>query len=293
MRRTKLTIVLGGALMMAACGKLTGGAEPTGQVAATVNGYEITVRELDAEMAGVPKPADRKAQQALRDAALRSIVNRRLLVDAAKAQKVDATPQFAIEKAKAEDLALITAYQRQLASEVPAPAKDEVQGFVNRYPNSFSDRKVFVVDQIVTANVPDAVLRTMQPLKTLPEIAALLSRSGVSFQRTTASIDGAATDPELVQRIASLPSGEVFVMRNGEGALINQVREVRADPLSPAAATEAALAQLRQRRTSEIITRKIASIISAGDKAVQYNTAYKPAPAPPPARPAPGAARSG
>ena len=67
-----------GAVLLGGCQK-----EATGQVAAVVNGEEITLQEINAELAQlqVPEGVDRAQVQ---QAALQRIVDRRLLAQAAK-----------------------------------------------------------------------------------------------------------------------------------------------------------------------------------------------------------------
>ena len=75
-----LALVLGS---LAACKQ-----EATGQVAAVVNGEEITLQEVNSEIGGaeLPQNVDRKAIQ---QAALQRIIERRLLAQAAKDDGLD------------------------------------------------------------------------------------------------------------------------------------------------------------------------------------------------------------
>ena len=66
--------------------------EATGQVAAVVNGDEITLAELNQEIAEarIPPSADKKAVQ---QAALQKIVDRRLITQVAKEDGIDKQPE--------------------------------------------------------------------------------------------------------------------------------------------------------------------------------------------------------
>lgn len=279
-------IVVLAAGLLASCNSADGPA-PTGQVVATVDGKEITLSELNLELAGAPRQTDPKAQKALQAQALRMIVNRKLVAEAAREQKLDTTPEFAMARTRAEELALIGALERKLVATVPAPSKEEAERFVAEHPDSFAQRKIFLVDQLTVPTVPDAVLKEMEPLHSLGDIAKLLDARRVPYQRAAGAVDGATSDPVMIQRIASLPAGEPFVVRNGPGALINQVRETRVEPVAGAKAVTLAQAMLKQRRTQEIVGRQLADIAAAGAKSVKYNAAYAP---PPPAAPKPAKA---
>src|ERR1700722_14623113 len=94
---------------------------PTGQVVAVVDGHEITVRELQAELAGVPT-SDPRQMKAVEQKALELVVGRTLLADAALKQGLDKTPDFAIQKQRAIDGLLAQTLEANVARAVPAPA---------------------------------------------------------------------------------------------------------------------------------------------------------------------------
>ncbi len=280
MKRATTTVLLLAIAGMATACNDKGDAAPTGQVVATVDGEEITANELNQELAGAPMPQDAKQQQALRNAVLQTIVNRHLVAKVAREQGLDKTPEAAVQRQKMEDLAVINALEKQLAGQVPTPSSDEAARYVADHPNSFAQRKIYVVDQIVTAPIPPAVLQRMQPLKTLAEVEALLKASGIQHQQAVATIDGASADPEMMSRIAQLPPGEVFVVPNQTGFLINQIRDQRTDPFTGERAINAATAILKRKRTQEAVSKRIQQIIQEGGTKVQYADGYKPEPRP-------------
>src|SRR5271165_576732 len=135
---------------------------PTGQVVANVDGREVTLRELNAEMGTATYP-DPKARKAAEQVALRNIVARIILADAARAQGLDKTPDFALQKQRAIDTVLAQALQQKLISTVPQPTKEEAQSYISAHPDIFLERKVFVVDQIRMPRVPLQVLKALEP----------------------------------------------------------------------------------------------------------------------------------
>lgn len=278
---------------LSACDKEGGkAAAPTGQVVATVDGEEITANELNQELANVRMPQDAQAQKAIRNAALQSIINRHLVAKAAREQGLDKSPELAVQRAKMEDMAVIGALEKKLASSVPEPTAEEAQRYVAEHPNSFAQRKLFVVDQIMVPGIPPELVKQMEPLKTLAEVRALLQQNKVPHQNGVATIDGAAVDPEMVGKIAALPPGEVFVVRSGRGIAINQVRDTNTEPLTGPQAVQVATAILKRTRTQQIVTQQIGQIVQQGAAKVQYAEGYS-APPRPGAPGAPGATKGG
>lgn len=266
---------------LSACDKEGGGAAaPTGQVVATVDGEEITANELNQELAGVRMPQDAQAQKAIRNAALQTIINRHLVAKAARDQGLDKTPEVAVQRAKMEDMAVIGAFEKKLAGSVPEPTAEEAQRYVAEHPNSFSQRKLYVVDQIMVPGIPPELVKQLEPLKTLADVRALLQQNKIPHQNGVASIDGAGTDPDLVAKIAALPPGEVFVVRNGPGLAINQVRDSRTEPLAGPQSVQVATAILKRKRTQEIVGQQIRQVIQQGAGKVQYAEGYSAPPQP-------------
>jgi len=280
MTRAHWGAVAGLALALGACNKGKPAA-PTGQVVATVDGQEITATELRAELGGA-RGATPEAQKQVEQAALQAIVNRKLLVAAARADGIDKTPDFAVQRQKAEDLAMIGAFQQKLLAQRPKIADDQVDRFVAEHPDSFAQRKIFAVDQLVVPQIQPAVVKQMEPLHSLAEIAALLDRNGVQYVRSRGSIDGLAADPDAVKRVAQQAAGEPFIVPAGTGVTVNVVTDTRTEPVTGDAARASAGRALNGRQSGELVNRRFGELIQAGQAKVSYNAAYQP-----PARSAP------
>jgi len=280
------------ALAVSGCNFGSSPKAPTGQVVATVGNHEITVRQLQAELSraiSVP-PAQQKEQ---RRAALNFIVERTVLADAARKQGIDKDPEFILLSQRATDTLLVQQLQAKMAAAVPAPTAEEATRFQAANPNLFAERKIFEVDQI-RMNVPSdrAVLAKLQPLKTLDEVASLLTQNKIPFQRGTSTIDAIAQTPQLVNAIVTLPPQEVFVFPSGNQVLINQIRNTRVEPFTGDAANKYALNVLKQERTQTAVQRQMAALILKAKGSTQVAKEYLP-PAKTPPAPAKAQAKTG
>src|SRR3954471_12848854 len=83
-----LLAAIGAAALVAGCHS-----KPTGQVVATVDGDEITLTELNAELATMQVPANADKKQ-VQNAALERIIERKLLAGAARQDGIDQNPEF-------------------------------------------------------------------------------------------------------------------------------------------------------------------------------------------------------
>lgn len=248
---------------------------PTGQVVANVDGREVTLRELNAELGTATFP-DPKARKAAEQAALRNIVARIVLANTARQQGLDKTPDFALQKQRATDAVLAQALQQKLIAGVPQPTKEEAQTFVSSHPDTFLERKVFVVDQIRMPRVPTEVLKSLEPLKTMEEIEVVLNKDSIPHQRSDATLDAVGADPRLVDFILKLPAGEVFVLPANEGLLVNRVKETKVVPFTGDAATQYATRWLARQRTQEVVSRSFNQYLTAAAAKVQFNKDYAP-----------------
>lgn len=257
-------------------GLMGGGGEPKGQVVATVNGEEVTALELRAELGGFSSrdPAVVKAAQ---QQALQRIILRRLMAQEAKEQKLDKSPDFALQMKRGEETLLAQLYQRKLASSVTPPTRQEAEAYVAAHPDQFANRQVLVIDQVVAA--PNQIpADRFRPLKTLDEVKALLAQEGVAYQTNASTMDTVQANPQLVEQIKKLPPGEVFVVPQGNALVFNQVNGTRSVPFQGEMAINYALQAIRNQKAQESVGKKISDMRKAAEKSIVYNSAYKPAP---------------
>lgn len=268
--KTLGVILLPSLALLAACGSKEG-AVPTGQVAATVNGKEITMIDVRQE-AGAANPG-----KELEQAALRSIIIRRLLSDEAVEEGIDKLPATAIMQEKARQMVLVDALTSQIRASAPKASKDEALQFIADHPASFDQRRIFLVDQLIIPTSTPDLIRAIEPLDTMAQIEQMLTTRKVPFQRAVGSIDALSINADIAEKIAQLPENAVFASPEGGVIRINRVRETVIQPVSGQAAMQVAITQIARQRADGIVANKIQSILQAGEKKVRYNSAYDPA----------------
>lgn len=261
-----------------------------GQALASVNGTEITVSQLNEELqrANVPSAQQDQASRQL----LASLVDRQLLLDEAGKDKLDRDPRVvqAIERAKAQILA--QAYLQKRIGQPAKPSKDDVSQYFNQHPEFFSQRKVFVMRQLIlsTDDLTAETKAVIDAAKSLDEVANWLSAHKIKF--AAAPLARASTDlpPELNKRLLAMPPGQLFLIKEGPRSVLATVTEVKDAPL----ALEAAAPQIEQllvnQHNKEAATAELARLRSAA-KIVYFNRTTgaeeaAPAPAAPAAKPA-------
>jgi EpsD family peptidyl-prolyl cis-trans isomerase len=277
-------LACGSVLALSACDQGAPKA-PTGQVVASVGGREITRRELQTEMTGLTAatPAIQKEQQ---KAALQRLVQRAILVNAAKEQGVDKDPAFALLAQRATDMVMVQMLERKVLASVPAPSGEEVAQFMQTNPDMFAQRRLFDVEQIRMPLPSDAkVIKQLEPLKTMDEVAAFLAKQNISFQRGANVMDARGQDPKLLKAIIALPPGEIFILSSRSEVFLNQIRNTRLQPFEGKEATQFALNSLKAQRSREVVARQLRGYLSKAQQDVRMSAEFTTPP--PGAKPQP------
>lgn len=266
-------------VVLSGCGKK----EPTGQVVATLDGKEITAIDLSNEMQGFTAPNPQIRKQAERQA-LTSILNRKAIAAAAKEAGIDKTPGFAQQQQRVNEALLVQSWQASIAKSVPPPSKEEVDRFIAAHPDVYANHKIYEVEQIRMPRVNDPkLIADLRPLDTMESVGALLTERKVPFRVAADRIDTLGIDPEIVNQIAKLPPGEIFVIPAGNMLAVNRIVNTTVTPTPPDVATKHATQYLKNQRTQQAIARQFQSVIAAAQKDVKYSKAFEPPPAKAPA----------
>lgn len=274
MKAIQKSVILA-ALLLAACGGK--GDAPSGQVVATVDGQEVTLAELRAEMGSETGDTVAQAQ------ALERIIARKLLAAEARKQKLDSTPLAAIVKSQAEETALAQLLARKITDGVPRVSDGEIDEFLRSFPTSVTDRRLLSVEQFFVPNLPAPVLEEIKKVKTMEAAQAILDANKVVYRRTVTNIDTVTLDPGFAQQLVSTEGNDIFVMPNGATAEIGRIVSSRTEPITGEQARAAARTIMMRQRSGEMVNNALSRVIAEGRRKVQINPQFeaKAAPAKP------------
>ncbi len=254
------------AFLLAACGAK--GDAPTGQVVATVDGEEVTLADLKAEM------GNESADQATQAQALERIIARKLLAAEARKQKLDSTPLAAIIKNQAEETALAQLLARKITDGVPRVSDDEIAEFLRSFPASVTDRRLLSVEQFFVPNLPAKALEEIKKVKTMEAAQAILDANKVVYRRTVTNIDTVALDPSFAQQLVETEGNDIFVMPNGVTAEIGRIVSSRPEPITGEQARVAARTIIMRQRSADMVNNALSKVIAEGRRKVQVNPQF-------------------
>ena len=282
--RKRVNVGIGLALAAAMSTALAGcDKSATGQVVAVANGDEITLPELNAELAGANLPANANKEQA-RAAALQRIVERRLVAQQAKADGLDRDPEYLIRQRQLNDTLLAELYAKRAQDTIRVPDQAAIDRFIAQNPGAFAQRSVLSVDQIRFGPQGPDFGRQLAPLRTLDEIAALLKSRGIAFDRRPSKIDSAQVDAKTLAQVEALPAGEPFVVVTPQGAIASVVTGREAVRLPAEQARPMAAQMIRSQSLGTLLQNRLKDIKAKAE------VEYQPGFAPPAAGAAPKAA---
>lgn len=264
-----LTAVSGLALMLSGCDR-----KATGQTVAVVNGEEVSIGELNAELqqANVPAGADQKV---VRTQLLQGIIDRRLLAQDARKDGVDKSPDFLSRQRRLTDELLIAMNSERQSGSQRLPNQKAVDDFIASHPTAFAQRQILALQQI--AIDPPSDPQALAPLKdahSLDAVAATLTKLGISFTRTAGRLDTANVPPEALKRIAALPPTEPFVLPAGGKLYANVITGRESVAMSQDDMRKAALGAMRQQSTQTNLIDEVKQLRTAAK--IEYQPGYAP-----------------
>lgn len=266
------------ALITGGCAKKVGG-----QVVAIVNGQEVTQQELNAELNGatIPPTADRKA---IMSQLLQRVIERKLLVAKAKKDGLDQSPTYLAQVQRTTDGILVDLLATKVGKGLPLPTASAADAFIAQNSTLFGGRKRYQLDQIVFPGTKDpALIKKLSAAKTMAEIEAALTSSGVPFQSGSNAMDTAALPPPVAAQIAALPPGEPFLVPQNGQIIASVIRSSESVPVNTEQARPVATTLLRRQG----VQKALADQLKAEQKIAKIE--YGPGFGPPKTQPTPAA----
>lgn len=247
MRKPKLSrgvILAGVVLVLAGCGEK---AKDSSQSLARINGSEITIHQLNAEVKtspNLPMPT-----------LLEALINRQLLVDAAKKAKLDEEPAVLAELQKARDTVLAQAYVGSRAGTVTPPTDQEVAQFYKDSPDSFAQRRQYEFNELIIdpKDMTSEIEKFMNGKKGIEEVASFLTTKSVPFRRETVNRFSSELPPVMSTSLRTMELGTLFVVKEAGQTLLVSLADSKAIPLS----ANAAAPQIRQLLTAQKYTAQV------------------------------------
>src|SRR3954469_24379707 len=140
--RKRIVFTLAVALMASSCQK-----KASGQSLAVVNGEEITAAELNDALTSDQTLAGLDQKQA-RVAELQKLIDRKLVVQQARSDGLDKSPEFVNQQRRTTEDLLINMLISKRLNTAQVPSADEIARFEASRPEMFAGREIWSLNQI-------------------------------------------------------------------------------------------------------------------------------------------------
>lgn len=283
------------AAITAGCGNQEDSQKVAAQVAAKVNGYEITVHQINNILARSPNVAPEAAGKAKREI-LNRLIDQHLAQQHAIDLKLDRSPSVmqAVEAARGEILA--RAYLEQVAAVQPKPTAEEAKKYYAKHPELFANRRIFNLEEIVVMpaeGLASGLRIQVAEAHSLQDIANWLKSRNAEITANRA-VRGAEEIPmELLPDLQAMERGEIRLIETLGRLYVLRVVATQEAPVNEVSALPLIQQFLSNKRSAEAVAREMkqlkerANIVYVGEFAKELTTtdgkSAAGAEAPPPA----------
>lgn len=258
------------AVLLSGCEK-----KPEGQVAAVVNGDEITLQEINSEMgaAQIPEGVDKKEVQ---QAALQRIIERRLLAQAAREDGLDKTPEYLIRSRQMDDALLVQLLGKKAERTLEVPEQRDIDKYIADNPSMFEGRQIFTIDRIQFP-VPSDIdqLKSLENDHSMDAVAARLDTLGIDYQRGPAQMDSAQLGQKRLDQIMALPEGEPFVIPENGVITVGLITGAQAVSADGADLTPVAMKAMRNKKLGDALQERLKQAKITGE--ITYQPGFEKA----------------
>ena len=230
--------LIGVAIALSACGRADG-QKAASQVAAKVNGGEITLHQINSVIAGSKQIPSEQAKQAAAQT-LERIIDQELLVQKALKDKLDRDPQVmqSIEDAKRQILA--RAYIERAAAGSSTQSWEEIRKFYQDNPALFERRRIYHVHELAVVaprEKLDALKAATAGAKSLQDVAGWLKSQKLVFQDAMSNRPAEQIPLEILPQVSEMREGQIAVIPTSRGASVVQLLQAQEASLSEQQAT--------------------------------------------------------
>lgn len=223
--------VLAGLIFLSACGNEQAENEKATQVVARVNETEITVHQLDHEMAqrSGRGESDVNAQDVLED-----LINRQLFVQKAQEAKLDRTPEaiLAMDRMRAQILSEM--YLKAVITQSAQPAEAQVRAYYDQHPELFAARKIYQFRQLelIDGSSVEQVEGWRRAHRDAAELEATLTKENKLKQARDRTLAAEELPLDFVVSAQAMQPGQSAIMKVADSLNIMVLRGATAEPVT-------------------------------------------------------------
>lgn len=268
--RQHMVIALVIALAATGCQK-----KAAGQAIAVVNDEEITAAELNDALSSDQSLAGSATKEA-RAATLQKLIDRKLLVQQARKDGLDKSPEYVNQQRRTNDEILINLLLSKRLNSSQVPSADAITRYQASRPEMFANREIWTLQQIQYPLQNDPTLNAaLGKAQTLEEVAQLLTAKGVKFTRESRKLDTAVFPHAIYNQLTPLKPGEPFIAPGPDKAVASVITAREPAPLAGDQARTVAVNAMRRDEVETIVKDRVKNL--RGSAKIDYQPGFEPA----------------
>lgn len=253
------------AIPLAGCNSDKSDGKTATQVAAKVNGAEISVHQINSVLAKATGITNENAARARKEV-LDRLVDQQIAVEQALAKKLDRNPDvlMTIESARREILA--RAYLEQIAAAQPKATDDEVKRYYDEHPDLFSNRRVYNIQELAIAKNGASLdeLKTLVAAgKSMDEIAGWLKSKNIAARGNAGARSAEQLPLELLPKLAQMKDGQTALIDGPQQAFVMRVVASQSAPVDEATAKPRIQQFIQNQRGSKAVAEEMKKLKDA------------------------------
>lgn len=233
---------------------------PSSQVVAKVNGDEITVHLISAELQHIHGIIPNT--QTVTKKVLDGLVGWQLLVQEAIELSIERTPevQNLVDAARAQICA--RAYLSCQTSSIKLSSDADINQFIQVPPALLSRRKIFETTDVVFASNPDKVgyQKLQAQVTNLEELKACLETNHITYDVATEKVPSEALPSQALSMLSQVKQGDLLFMRDDLKVIVRSVNNIVESPLSESQSVAVAQKIVNNKQREQFIQNELSRL---------------------------------
>lgn len=205
------------------------------QVAAKVNGSEVTINQVNQALNKVRNKNTDENKEELKNSVLSKIIDQELLVQEAIKLQLDRKPNILSQMELAKREVLINAYLNRMLPSPNDVSEPEVREYYNANKDIFADRMRYKYLQILVQVDGDDKSNLVQFLKESEDIKSIqkyVESSGLIFKQNLEQKSSENIPKQFREAFSNLDVNDVGFVEMGDGVLIFGMNEKKTDSIT-------------------------------------------------------------
>jgi len=243
---------------LTACGK-GGEKAASSQIAAKVNGVEITTHQIDSVMKGAQNVTAENVAE-FRKKALDKLIDQQLVIDKASKESLDRTPDVILEIEAAKKEILARAYLKKMLANSSEINDSEFKKYYDEHTELFSKRRIYNLQDISTQSSPQTLALLKEDVaaqKSMMDIAESLKAKGIKYSSGSFTRPAEQLPLDILPKMQVLKDGDMFVWQSGDIAHAIKLTSVEESPVGLVEATPMIKNYFINTRGKQIVEDKI------------------------------------